>query len=1617
MPSHYLKIPSAIQYWFPGGAPADWRTRAFNDATEKGTRLTYHALRQSAEGPRLALYGDEFYFEVGRDRDRADTLFLTRIEVPHELTVVPKSLAVEIRLWPGAGAPALDRVDSLFGDSGTPDPAEHEEVVAPLAEPSHLLLAALRELPQDVRERLRPRVDLPDAKALLDPLRSLWSRFRLDRLVSPGDRQAALLRGVVQPAALDSQEVDGLMALFGFHLLNRVVAGGGDARSEVERLVRALGDVPDIPSRLSLWAASIDGMPAPTLRREIFDCRAELMVIGIGEDPRTNRACADFVVPTLLSAARDAKDSALVGVIQQGPMGQQVLCSVAEWADSLDFSGEATREDPVPAVASPPKDDSRARLLDRWVLRLRGLGREQVKLESIEIRDIVKRAESAVADAESVAGLASLLVLIDQLRADAGAWLQRLPDPKDLASDRNEADIALKSAEGILGPEALELVEESASLTPKELQEISALLAEIETLQAAPDWLWRIEDGEIVSGIPVTGSAMARQLARPVVRSAIGTFVDCLKTLGQPAAARWLPPLPVGRSVEEHLLEWKEKALEFLVDVPPEIQQILRSEGSEGADLNVLLSNVARVTRLREGVGNILAAELLEPYAGIQAAALAEELDALLRAVDFIRTNFGDVDSLDVKMIRRRVEREKGERPAPATVATVESQISIDHNWTDVNNAKATLTLRPAADGAAYGVLAAPLVLHSAQPTATTVEIGWQVKGKLRDTWPDEWPPIEPSGPVVVYPQDWRPAPGGGYLHTFTASFPVRTFRSERLSRLEVVATVREHRSRHVLAEPKNLRWDQIEERHQDVVVQWADATDPDYIRDHPIGPQEKSKTILQRLQGGSSVAVVAPRRFGKSTLAEYLVRESSPAGLAMVPAVWCTEFWSFSGFDYQRLWQRASNSLKTLLGAEIGSGRDGYLPSPEAFDHVRTVAQQKGFKAVVLLFDEAQLFFPANGGRELSSQVKMYLERHWARSEKGKVPLLLAMIGLPSLHQRVGADLMGVFNPISKASMDESELKPLIGHMVKGLQTTREARHRLATASGNLFILRALLERLKDHVNKEQRRWASYGDVFDVEESLRRDLQRANPESETVAAYVRDILNDADRVEDWRPLAAFPVAVAIAQERQAGRTWAELEQRVTDVLNEWCALIADEDVRPTYDVQAVSEHVQALRERAVLREGEFSSRLLEAWLTGIAGRTHFGLEDAFKEALLRGSQRRIRVPEGVTRAAIGGQAEIIREDDKAYRVKVLSSELDRQHYLEAVRVMERLKVVWESREPGSNHVFEPIDIGLSARNPNEAVQVYRWVEGHDLSARQASISPDAVVDIGLKVARAICLLHKNNILHRDIAPRNIVVADREGESLHPVLIDFGFARMAEGASATVLQSEHLAPEVRMAPALWSKSADVYGLASTLRWLLASSEKAEALCAVLERAMADKPEARPDIAALCADLEGLSEGLRLEQRQEEAWRVIRKCITKDRPWPWIEPLMRQSQSSLVALTMGFSRDFFDRCRAVSDFVYKTAESCPNRSARLKSLAARSGGDDAKAIEYVLALRHDRAHGDDEMFADTKKVVDQFRSLEQQSQRRFVLLAASRLGRASQFQSLESLSVLLLDGAL
>jgi hypothetical protein len=1607
----YLKIPPSLQQYFPGGASPDWRERAFKDATEGGTKLTMLELVPNDLGPRAALLGDEFYFEVGLDRSRTDTLFLTRIAPAKAPNRMPHSVNCDVRLWPGGVPAVLDLVADLLGAGETePDSPVPSPVAGPNVVPSAVLLAMLADVKPEVRREFRPAKLESTAVEFLAPLRNVWARHRLDRLVDPSGRQAALLRGVINPSELPEAERHALVSLFGFGLLNKLAAAGTGGLDELERVLRSLGDVPDSASRLAVWAALTSTLPADDLRRELSEARNGLA--SLADDDGRVAAAVSGALPLLLKAAQRVADASLAAVLEGPHPGASVLGELSKWAARLEFSeqmpdvGRVTPAEEAPTELSGPADAALLRAVDEWVLRLRGVGPDQVR-EQIEVmRGLVAQHQAVLISGASIESFPTTLASVSAFAEATLAWLADLPDPGALVQDRAEALAALVDAWTLLGESALELVSGPSDVTPRELSETVALLKDPMGLRVVPAWMWYVD--QIGSGEPPKlPLEMASSLLNGKTRLAVQDFLDKLNRLGQPAAAGWLPPLPSGRPVDEHVAEWFEKAREFLLEVPPEVQKFLRHESGPTPDLNLLLGNAAHVNELKKSLGEERVAQVMGRLDGLPAHEVAAGLQGIAAAVEFFTTNVGSLDGIGVDALFTRAAKARVSQPAAPRVDAADTRrVSIDHNWTDEKGSRASLSAVPRQEGSQLAVIATPLVLEIAQPTTIAVRIDWQVKGTMREAWPPEWPEIEPSEAFAIYPQDWRQNPNSaGYLHSFPATFPVRLPRHGFARTFDVVATVRNADTGEALSEPRTLKWDQIDTQPRLLAVEWADATNPEYITQHPIGPQEKSATVLQRLRSGSSIAVIAPRRFGKSTLAEYLVGESERQGLVMPPAIWCTEFWSPGGFDYQRLWDRASQALKTLLGTEIGSGRQGVLPGPEAFDHARKVAAEKGKKAIVLLFDEAQLFFPSHGGFELSSMLKMLLERHWARAAKGMVPLLVVFVGLPSLRYRVGADLMGLLNQIERSTMEEAELRPLIANMAKGLQTTREARTRLAGAAGNLFLLRVLLDRLATQLNRDGRTWAAYRDVLHVEEHLRRELQQAQPESETVAAYVRDVLNEAERVEDWRPIPAFPVAVALAQERQAGLSFDAVLKHVTAALNRWCLDVADQHVRPTYDLETVAEHVRTLRERGILNGDEFASRLLGAWLLGVGGRIGQGLDEAFRDALLKGAQRRIEIPQGVHRVAGGGEASIVRQQDRAFRIRPVRTEQDRHHYLETVRVTQTLKDVIAERKAGSDYIFEPIDIGLSLRNSFEAVQVYRWVEGRDLSDRHGMLSAESVVDIGLKLGRAVLLLHRNNILHRDICPRNVVLAESEAESARPVLIDFGFARIAEGHTSTTFAGEHVAPEVGTQPAYWSKAADIFGLAWTLKWLLAPTG-ADDLRSLLEGALAKEPEARPTAEVFVAALEGLGDQMALEQRQEMAWRELQQGLrSEDKHSPWVQPLLRRNRSALVALHLKFSTDRYDQYRSVADFLNQVTEECPKRHARFRDIEARLSGEAQQAVSFMRALRNDRVHGAEAKTQETRQLVEQFKAMTAPKQRTAVISAATHVGQACQFQSL------------
>ena len=132
--------------------------------------------------------------------------------------------------------------------------------------------------------------------------------------------------------------------------------------------------------------------------------------------------------------------------------------------------------------------------------------------------------------------------------------------------------------------------------------------------------------------------------------------------------------------------------------------------------------------------------------------------------------------------------------------------------------------------------------------------------------------------------------------------------------------------------------------------------------------------------------------------------------------------------------------------------------------------------------------------------------------------------------------------------------------------------------------------------------------------------------------------------------------------------------------------------------------------------------------------------------------------------------------------------------------------------EPNIVHIYDCFEAN------NTAYIVMEYLEGEsvkELLAREGKISTDQALDIVLKVAAALKKVHKEGIIHRDIAPDNIYIL-KNGDVK---VLDFGAARYAttkHSKSLSVIIKPGYAPEEqyrsRGDQGPWT---DVYALAAT----------------------------------------------------------------------------------------------------------------------------------------------------------------------------------------------------------
>ncbi|WP_432091677.1 serine/threonine-protein kinase [Streptomyces sp. NRRL F-5630] len=162
-------------------------------------------------------------------------------------------------------------------------------------------------------------------------------------------------------------------------------------------------------------------------------------------------------------------------------------------------------------------------------------------------------------------------------------------------------------------------------------------------------------------------------------------------------------------------------------------------------------------------------------------------------------------------------------------------------------------------------------------------------------------------------------------------------------------------------------------------------------------------------------------------------------------------------------------------------------------------------------------------------------------------------------------------------------------------------------------------------------------------------------------------------------------------------------------------------------------------------------------------------------------------------------------------------------------------------------------------------------VEGPDLHRylrENGPFSPVAASLLTAQIADALVASHADGVVHRDLKPANVLLKEDPDGGLHPLLTDFGIARLADSPGLTRTQEfvgtpAYVAPEAAEGRPQTS-AVDIYGAGILLYELLTGRPpfQGESALEVLHRHLSEEPR-RPS---------GVPEPL---------WTVIERCLSKN----------------------------------------------------------------------------------------------------------------------------------------
>src|SRR5580692_6378785 len=165
-----------------------------------------------------------------------------------------------------------------------------------------------------------------------------------------------------------------------------------------------------------------------------------------------------------------------------------------------------------------------------------------------------------------------------------------------------------------------------------------------------------------------------------------------------------------------------------------------------------------------------------------------------------------------------------------------------------------------------------------------------------------------------------------------------------------------------------------------------------------------------------------------------------------------------------------------------------------------------------------------------------------------------------------------------------------------------------------------------------------------------------------------------------------------------------------------------------------------------------------------------------------------------------------------------LESDTARQRFLREARAAAALR---------HSNVASVFNLGTEK---DKYFYVMEFVDGETLEARvkrKGSLEPVEALNIALQVARALAVAAKQQLVHRDLKPTNLMLVDEEGE-LTVKVIDFGLAKVPKDAGEDsgaltmggFVGTPHFASPEQVEEGDVDVRSDIYSLGATLYFVL-----------------------------------------------------------------------------------------------------------------------------------------------------------------------------------------------------